>query len=1510
MLDVKRKILTGAVVALSVVSFSPELPSLSCFSQAVPKTVYAATSGSASDIISEITGNGNKGDKSDSPLDKDNEDTKYRSVTGIHLINNLCQNSDYKLTKDKYKKIKSKINPSSKTVEDYNTEDTRQNLIDTDSTTSYLISNNIISRFENFRYKNGKINFSTDPLVMPSDTNYTSKIYRKSDLYVALYKAVYGVIDSKPVVFNLPSMRKVNGSNSVVSDVVNYKGKEGTASFAEGDYWAYVSPNVYEQYLAKLLDKGLIDESELIQDNNHTFVSEYRKLSKKSVKPAWYNDGTVAYAGKNNKALGKSFTYNSKCKLKHKKYNYFVDEQIDEMEALSIIEDFMRLTEKNMTKTEANIITYKYGANALSGLAEKDTDTVSFLVAKGVLNFEDEDFPNYYSTFSTDSAYDLIYRFANKDARYDFSKVALTDEESFWAKKGFSQNTLSVVRTTTVPTVETVESGITYKDIVESNNPDEDTTDLEENDGWKTIGKIKQRLEAALGSFSPVKSAYALKATTYNNYKVVKLFDNKMKYTYNDVALEQLSESSPDVEKIEKTNDYTRITFVVKARSSEDAVSAVDGKISCELSTEGTEVPCFTSIENSNGKVTNMISQKSIEQLFPEISVVHDKLLENTNTGCEAMLMGDSGYAIVGTKVIVSDDLIVHDAGDDVYYNLEIITSLLTNAYLKELDKKIGNQITSLYISDSSLNESRYKVYSDSTLLNKTDVIQLKVKNNSGAEKSTKFFNMDSMCRGMNTASRVFKLKDSQGRDASVTVIVDLDFVVPSSTAFADGKLSTNLLNGPLTANNIAAAYFNRPSDSEPDLQNWWDSNIGCSNALYNFLYGTNGIVYVESGYLAPSMTILKSSDAITDKQVSQIFKNFRLYDINGISYKKFFGNDLDKFWEFYFDANANTGLTNLSKTLAKDSRKFQQIVGTSSTSGINYQGKFFITNANTIYRSLDNADDVVTKNLKIDHSSKRIDLTTKTTSDSTTQPSVGDKIQYEYSDGNKNKKTTTWTYCGIKDGYYVLMPDINLMKNASSTWKKGSPVLQTAGGSAYTISSLATDNTIQYYLKQFYKVSFPDIWDKIDVSGYTTKTASSKLWKVNASMFGDNGFSQGRDQQYYLSGGKVYSRQIVSKDGKRVNTLAEVSHPSDDMNVAAVPIAYIPTGDISVTTSSSGNNIVFKANAGYKGTALHYGNVFLKNINQSVIDYSVYKSMKTKKINELNDNDTIYIGTTLFCKKGEYFISSPITSDELVATAKDAGTTSIKGQAVGIFMGLKVQVDGAERNLSDYVIDADTGTLFNEGNGENGIVYKQGGTVKVWKDNTAQGTEIAAKQICIKVKFDDNLLCRPINDKGNAYTLLYANTYLGSESLGNLPFLSEKLDYDRFSNVNATLSMSKFNLSEFAKVAKKEFLKRFRDRFFDDSRGLIYNIIIALASYLTVISWLVYGILRYGIGRHLLEMIANPTRMQSFRGIDLIKVFTLGIYNLDTEPTLARFFTTSLINVAIIYVVMFVLPH
>ena len=135
-------------------------------------------------------------------------------------------------------------------MEDYNPEDTRQNLIDTDSTTSYLISNNVISRFERFSYKNGKSDLQHRSFSYANGYQLHLKDLQKIRFVRSFVQGCLWCLDSKPVVFNLPSIRTVNGSNSVVSDVVNAKGKKVLLSFAEGDYWAYVSPNVYEQYLA------------------------------------------------------------------------------------------------------------------------------------------------------------------------------------------------------------------------------------------------------------------------------------------------------------------------------------------------------------------------------------------------------------------------------------------------------------------------------------------------------------------------------------------------------------------------------------------------------------------------------------------------------------------------------------------------------------------------------------------------------------------------------------------------------------------------------------------------------------------------------------------------------------------------------------------------------------------------------------------------------------------------------------------------------------------------------------------------------------------------------------------------------------------------------------------------------------------------------------------------------------------------------------------------------------
>lgn len=74
MLNVRKKVLIGTVMALSVASFSPELPSLGHFSPGIPSVVYAANTGSASDIISEITGSDSDNDDT---LTKDDDEGKF-----------------------------------------------------------------------------------------------------------------------------------------------------------------------------------------------------------------------------------------------------------------------------------------------------------------------------------------------------------------------------------------------------------------------------------------------------------------------------------------------------------------------------------------------------------------------------------------------------------------------------------------------------------------------------------------------------------------------------------------------------------------------------------------------------------------------------------------------------------------------------------------------------------------------------------------------------------------------------------------------------------------------------------------------------------------------------------------------------------------------------------------------------------------------------------------------------------------------------------------------------------------------------------------------------------------------------------------------------------------------------------------------------------------------------------------------------------------------------------------
>ena len=94
-----------------------------------------------------------------------------------------------------------------------------------------------------------------------------------------------------------------------------------------------------------------------------------------------------------------------------------------------------------------------------------------------------------------------------------------------------------------------------------------------------------------------------------------------------------------------------------------------------------------TQIDSADGKdKITLISSKAFKESLTDIKVVNANTLINTKTQTTALLLKEQGYALVGNKVIVADDLLIEDKNGDVYYNLEVICSLLSNAELKSIN--------------------------------------------------------------------------------------------------------------------------------------------------------------------------------------------------------------------------------------------------------------------------------------------------------------------------------------------------------------------------------------------------------------------------------------------------------------------------------------------------------------------------------------------------------------------------------------------------------------------------------------------------------------------------------------------------------------------------------------------------------------------------------------------------------------------------------------------------------
>lgn len=711
----------------------------------------------------------------------------------------------------------------------------------------------------------------------------------KTEMLMLLSKAAFGAQPSRVVTWNLPSVRNGDtysqstkdywNNGRVVSSLDGYwdTGQfKGGANFASGDFYYYVSSNVYEIYLKDLLERGLIFEDEFGSGAEaEQFLEDYANFE--SEPPAWASSLGVCQAGLEN-SLGSAYYFQEGSVAQdmichHSKF--FKDETLTTMEIYQYVEDFLRVTEDDVTETEAEIITYKYGLNYLAPYSGSQLKTLRFLIAKGILNFENEsEFCDLNAQMDYARLYQLVYRVANSKARYDFSQVQLTDSESYWMSNGYAESDVGITN---------ADSSFVMNDPKATEIEDEDET-AEANGLFSTVFAEKKTFEIVYKLTKELNWTYDgisvadMESGTNNPSTVVSVESGKIKYEG-------------------KTADVWELRLQIDAESARKATNEADKHL-MSSSISGNTMPTVVKV-NEKGKSEDpeeytLISQRALKQNFSKISVIEDKVLVNIETGCQAILFPDLHYAMVGNTIIKTDGFIMEIAENEVYYNLKVIMAMIDNDFLKKTGMKVTvfhckKEFKTYKVRVKNEYDSPYKA--TIATLKATKKMSVSGEEEDGLQRgeNVHYYKVDDVTEGVNILVRKFSL---QGK-GDVWLVVDFNVVLPDTELLYGNDEFRQEMNEALdkiaapdgkgleavSAEKIQELFYHRPTGCKA-LEVWWDSNYVASNALVNFMLGTKEVHYITSGYLTPSITVLGPGSKFENNEKVWLNELF-----NGISF-------------------------------------------------------------------------------------------------------------------------------------------------------------------------------------------------------------------------------------------------------------------------------------------------------------------------------------------------------------------------------------------------------------------------------------------------------------------------------------------------------------------------------------------------------------------------------------------------------------------------------------------------
>lgn len=1409
------------------------------------------------------------------------------TVSGYVSINNSTD-TDYKTTKDLMFNIAGEIKTSSDYKEIINYDENQK--LSSDSVLNYLIQNNLLSSDLNIDYDGIKV--STE-VVDKFDFRSNDSVIKKSDFLATLGKALYGVKESRTLVFNTKSIRWVDGSQQILylTDQApdGYEGSDTEFDYSNGDYSIFVTPNVYEMYFKDLVSSGVVSLDEF---SDSIFIESYKTygstVNSKRVLPAWSEslgnydvlsstDPSGYSIQSSSSVLGSGFEITKdgfKVSVTNKDTSWFFDEDLLTIDALGYIEKALRANEKEMTETEANIITYKYGVKYLEKVPSEYRSTVKFLIAKGILNFEnEEEFTNLFKPLSGEFFRTLIYRVHNKDARFDFSSVQLTDSDNYWLSKGFSETTIN---------------------FYEGSAPEYDTEVEEVTNAQTSSAEETPSLSNLFGLLSSRQKVIAdsVKNKEYVVTRVFKTSSNK--YYYNGTELNSNTKVEDPITEVvnDKANNLLKVKFKVKANSSVAAVAIVDANLTVKntsgLVSVGT-IPAVAYSESGDGetKVSDcFIPQSVLNSLngFP-IFVSEDKYLINKETGARALILEDSKKALIGNHVFNMGETMIYGLNGEVYYNLELIKYLLSEAMLSSLDNGDLFYTKGYVDTEKSVQVKNSSGSVIDTLYMRELYHRVSLDISSGEDNPTKdwFFNISQS----NSLSNylIYDISKEVKSEEAMNMIIEFKYVFPDSADVGiDSSFIEKYKNSTLTTGDVYNYLYKRPSTKT--LQSWWDSNITFSNALVNYIMGTEGVQYVKSGFLMPTITVLgdlseKNSDDRTyyDALNSVLENSIGLSESFLSSVKSNTTRDLD-FIKSYFNYQSNFLISSGDSALDGliYQREFQYFAGvegrykksTNLYEKSNYTDyyEYCVMESNgNIYQVQHSS----TYFEKFDEKAKVIYIRDTPGLKYSPTPNISKGSVYYVDSLSNNGDYDSYTCISTSNGQAQLA----LGERYAMYYVNGNLTLKSDGSGSF-----------EDYLKEFGDLRFGS-------GNYSVPDDSSLYPAPNLGEF---------KKGYYRIGDKYY---YVKKDGGTIDLKDYLSDKEvsklEGKRVYVFPSVVLDTKIYSYDTTT---RFIKKVNNDPRYVLRNVTNV---GIVSNIIDSIVFNNSNYVTLSQIPNNAKVVIGYNVYEKIGGYLQSPVVSGSEVIGLN---GMTLIAGEFPDQFKSIVSKHIGDIPIVSkgftsltgqfmDYVKDLKFGKGQSDSKYDRTLKLNDKGTLIVTETiiSSTYSKDTAFNSFCYAFKLKDGVIFKEIGDTGR-YTLVPISNTKVDGDLSNSSYFQESLSYSDSESMIAGLVGTEYRpasrLSEFAEAI----LKAYDAQRIDDFTGLISYLIRLVCTWLIGANTVLL-VLRNDVLDSLVYEFKYP-RSKRFGNVgvgsssnrfrfDIYSVLTLGLQNVDSKTSLLK---------------------